>query len=116
MDRKDMRSFHATVKGARHRTAPVSVMCDDRQRNVVIDKTIMVSTKWKEYFKDLFMITMKLYRATATANRDQILACESEKRNLTFGLVAGCPAVDTFRRQRIPLRRVASGRTASSGF
>lgn len=38
MDRNDMRRFYATVNGARHKTAPVPAMCNDREGNLLTDK------------------------------------------------------------------------------
>ena len=52
MDRNDMRRFYATVNGARHMTAQVPAMCNDRMGNLLTDRT-MVAARWKEHFQRL---------------------------------------------------------------
>jgi sorting nexin-29 len=52
MDQNDMRRFYATVNGARHKTAPVPAMCNDREGNLLTDRA-MVAARWKQHFEDL---------------------------------------------------------------
>ncbi|XP_062711243.1 uncharacterized protein LOC134289445 [Aedes albopictus] len=52
MDRNDMRRFYATVNAAWHKTVPVPAMCNDREGNLLTEKT-MVTARWKEHFEDL---------------------------------------------------------------
>lgn len=52
MNRNDMRRFYATVNGARHNTVPVPAMCNDREGNLLTDKTA-VAARWKEHFQQL---------------------------------------------------------------
>lgn len=52
MEQNDMRRFYETVNGVRRKTAPSPVMCNDRNGNLLTDKT-MVAARWREHFEVL---------------------------------------------------------------
>ncbi|XP_039449776.1 uncharacterized protein LOC120428760 [Culex pipiens pallens] len=48
----DKRRFYATVNGVRKKATPSPVMCNDREGNLLTDKTA-VAARWKEHFQQL---------------------------------------------------------------
>lgn len=61
-NRNDTRRFYAAVNGAQHNTVPAPAMSNDREGNLLTDKTAMAA-RWKKHITSCS--TVNVYRETS---------------------------------------------------